>query len=470
MRVWGIALAILGMGLLAAPAAAHVSEQAFVLLLPTGHYIVGGCLSVLASILLISAAPTHATTQLFAAATLPVPTSPRALTTATSLLAFAFWVFLVWAGITGPRDPLTNALPLVFWTGFWIIFFSVVGLFGNAWVFINPWVGPYRLAILRLAGAPPLSMPACVGVWPALLVFIAFSAFHIADPAPADPDRLAMIVLAYALFTFAGMALVGDRAWLSQVEAFSVLFALLGRTAIIHPAPRPAIGCPGWGLTRDDLMPASAGVFALVILAGGSFDGLKETFWWLARIDVNPLEFPGRSAVLASSLWGLAAACILVPLAFAGIVWLGARLADRGRPPAEHIGFVSLFRGLAPAVLPIAVGYHTSHFLVAFLVDGQYLLAAIGDPLATGANLFGLGETRVTTGFLNTADSVRAIWLTQAALVVGGHVLSVLVSHHVALRLAGDRERAVVSQIPLAGFMICYTLFGLWLLAAPRGA
>jgi len=30
--------------------------------------------------------------------------------------------------------------------------------------------------------------------------------------------------------------------------------------------------------------------------------------------------------------------------------------------------------------------------------------------------------------------------------------------------------RIVVSQIPMALFMIAYTFFGLWLLAAPRGA
>jgi hypothetical protein len=110
-----------------------------------------------------------------------------------------------------------------------------------------------------------------------------------------------------------------------------------------------------------------------------------------------------------------------------------------------------------------------SHFMITFLVDGQYLLAAIGDPLANGSNYMGLGQIRVTTGFLNTPDSVKQIWLTQAAIVVIGHILAVLVSHHAALTLFGTQRRAILSQLPIAAFMIGYTFFGLWLLATPRG-
>jgi len=89
--------------------------------------------------------------------------------------------------------------------------------------------------------------------------------------------------------------------------------------------------------------------------------------------------------------------------------------------------------------------------------------------LAQGANLFGLGDIRVTTGFLNTMEPVRAIWLTQAGIVVIGHVLAVVVAHCRALEMFKTARAATLSQLPLGAFMILYTLFGLWLLAAPRG-
>jgi hypothetical protein len=104
------------------------------------------------------------------------------------------------------------------------------------------------------------------------------------------------------------------------------------------------------------------------------------------------------------------------------------------------------------------------------MINGQYALAAANDPLATGANYLGLDHFHVTTGFLNTLDSVRIIWLTQAGAVVGGHVLSIVVAHAIAVDLFKSNRKAVLSQIPIAAFMVFYTFFGLWLLASPRGA
>jgi len=201
----------------------------------------------------------------------------------------------------------------------------------------------------------------------------------------------------------------------------------------------------------------------------GSFDGLKETFWWLVRIDVNPLEFPGRSAVVGSSLIGMALASLALFSAFLSVLWLGEFLAGYGQPVENRHRLRSLFRHFAPTLLPIALGYHISHFFISFLVNSQYLLATLGDPLANGGNLLGLGQIRVTTGFLNTPASVKTIWLSQASVVVAGHILSVLVSHRVAMKLFDSPRRAALSQIPIGTFMVPYTLFGLWLLASPRG-
>ena len=104
------------------------------------------------------------------------------------------------------------------------------------------------------------------------------------------------------------------------------------------------------------------------------------------------------------------------------------------------------------------------------MVNIQYTLAAATDPLQNGRDLLGLGRFYVTTGFFNTASSVKTIWLTQATAVVLGHVVSLLLSHRIALKLWPSPRAAVLSQLPLAFFMVLYTLLGLWLLAAPRGA
>jgi hypothetical protein len=70
---------------------------------------------------------------------------------------------------------------------------------------------------------------------------------------------------------------------------------------------------------------------------------------------------------------------------------------------------------------------------------------------------------------LNTAASVRAIWLTQAAVVVISHILSVLMAHHLSAGMAARPRDQLIVQAGMIVLMILYTIFGLWLLASPRG-
>ena len=137
-------------------------------------------------------------------------------------------------------------------------------------------------------------------------------------------------------------------------------------------------------------------------------------------------------------------------------VWLGVRIIG------QHRQFQSAFCIFAPAILPIALAYHFAHYLPSFLVEIQFVARMFADTLH-------LPPIQVTTGFFNTIATVRVIWLSQAAAVVAGHVVAILLSHVLALNLFGSHRKAVISQIPLTIFMVAYTFFGLWLLASPRG-
>lgn len=64
-------------------------------------------------------------------------------------------------------------------------------------------------------------------------------------------------------------------------------------------------------------------VLMVMILATGSFGGLNETFWWLGVPGLNPLEFPGRSAVVGANLSGLLLANAGLVAVFALAVWSG---------------------------------------------------------------------------------------------------------------------------------------------------
>jgi hypothetical protein len=179
--------------------------------------------------------------------------------------------------------------------------------------------------------------------------------------------------------------------------------------------------------------------------------------------------------VVWQSTFGILGANILLYGIFAICIWAGLKLINLQSSHGEisdvaSVSFSELFKMLAISVLPIAAVYHASHYLTTLMVNGQYLIAALSDPLGNGSNYLGLENYQVTTGYLNEIASVRRIWLSQASLVVIGHIIAVLMAHYVIAKHYNTWKDVVIFHIPVAIFMATYTWFGLWLLAAPKGA
>lgn len=457
----------------AGAALAHGSERGFVLLLPTGYYLVGGAVAVAATFVLLVALPRHWTEALAAARARIFafrPPSP----VVTSLLSFLLLALLVAAGMSGSHDPLANPLPLAIWTVWWVGFTLLSALFGHLWAYVNPWTGPCRLTMRlsgRRFGQPALiGYPRRLGYWPAVVLFLGFAWFELIDLAPDNPERLAVAVAVYWLATFVALILFGEEAWLGRAEPFSVFFGFISRLSpfVWEPAAganggrrRLSLAVPGAALLGRDPLPVSGVLFILVTLASVSFDGLSKTFWWLGLNGINPLEFPGRSAVVGINSVGLVLMWFVLACGYFGAVWAAWRLSSRETPLGSILGT------LVFSIMPISLGYHFSHYLTALLVNGQYAYAAASDPFATGLDLLGRGHFRVTTSFLNTYEGSKAIWNAQTAGLVAGHVLGVVLAHLLAARSGQGYWSAIVSQIPLVAVMVLYTLFGLWLLSTP---
>ena len=445
---------------------AHVSEGGLVLLLPTGFYIWAGGWAVALTVAALLFIPAHWGEVAFQGRALAPAPALRGSDLFSLLSTLCVWALII-AGIAGSRDPLLNPLPLTIWTLLWMALLILQGALGDIWRGLNPWSGLHRL--IAGNGPPPFSLPDRLGCWPAVIGLLLFACFAFADPAPDDPARLALAVLGYWLATLAGMLLFGGEAWLSRCEFLTLLMRLFADIAPIgRQGGRFAIGAPGWRLFQRGSVAPSMGVFALVSLGVGSFDGLNETFWWLGFIGVNPLEFPGRTAIFYETVGGLLAANLLLVTLFAATVWAGLRLARLA--PGTDAPFHELFAMLALAVTPISLGYHLAHYLTSLLVNLQYALLSASDPLGTGADYLGLGVFYVSTGFFNRLETVELIFTTQTVAIVLGHILSVMLAHAMAIRAFSDWRRAALSQLPLAAFMVGYTFLGLWLLASPKGA
>ncbi len=456
-------------------ALAHTSENAIVLTLPSDLYIAGGSLVVGLSFVLVALVGTSGFTRLEAAVR-PLGRLPAGGALPLSLASFLVMLALIGTGLLGTPDPLANPLPLTIWTLWWVGLTILHLIFGNLWAVLNPWRGLYALlgrlpGLDRWIAEPPLRYPDWLGYWPAVLQFLGFAWFELVYTTPQDPPTLARAVGLYFLANLAGMLVFGGRTWLCWAEAFSVYFRIVSWMSPLNGRPAAASGredagrlqltLPGLGLLRVAPLPLSGVAFVILMLSTVSFDGLSLTFRWLGAIGINPLEFPGRSAVLLPNTLGLLATFGALLGCSLGVVWLGHRLA--GRPS----GLAEAFGGYALSVVPIAFGYHLAHYLTIFMVDAQYAAIAFNDPFGQGWNLLGLRGAHVTASFLMDFHTVRLIWQSQIAIIVIAHVVAVALAHAIALRQIGGRGRAVVSQIPMTVLMICYTLFGLWLLSAP---
>ncbi|WP_374651169.1 hypothetical protein [Dongia sp.] len=448
---------------------AHTGESGLVLLLPTGYYLFGGTLAVTLSFCLIFLWPRTSLERLCKASlplgTLRVP--PRG---AASFVVFAFLLALIWSGLFGSRDPRGNPLPVTVWSVWWGSFVFVQAVFGDLWHYLNPVIAPYRL-IRRLAGreAPYLVYPEWLGFWPAVFAFGCFSWLELVDLAPDDPARLAWIVIFYLAVTLAGMVLFGADAWLRRADPFSIFLRFLAHLSPFEARPvagAPALRLlylvpPGARLFRLPALPPSGTLFVLMTLSSVSFDGLSRTFRWLDLAGINPLEFPGRSAVLEFNSLGLIGIWLGLAGAYFGAVRLGKWINPAwSRNPAAGLLIIS--------IIPIALAYHFAHYLTILLMELQYVVQIYGDPLDRGWNPLALPPNFVTASFLNDYRSVRIIWSLQAGAVVAGHLVAVIAAHVLSGRLGGTGWRDPSGQVPLAMLMVLYTLFGLWLLAAPN--
>ncbi len=439
---------------------AHAAERMVILTLPTRAYFVGAVATIVSTVVLAASSrrfPAFRTYHLMAF----TPGRPGDYTCwASTLLLWA----LTGMGFFGQSDPLTNPLSLAIWTGLWVVLPLLTACFGNVWSLINPWVGPVRLLrrILRCKGRVGLGK---LGHWPACLGFFGFAWFEIVHLSPADPQTLAWAVTLYWCLILA-LALLEGEAWLATGEAFTVYFRFLARVAPVWFSRRGRAcdvkaGLPGTQILNTT--PVIPGTFAFIclVLAAVSFDGLSETFRWLALLGINPLEFPGRSAVTGANTLGLILMWLLVATLIGSAVTAGCWLGSRALPDRQTLARHAL------TLLPISAAYHVAHYLIALLTNGQYVVEVLNDPLGTGAALLSLGPHWVSFAFLTRPETVRMIWNVQFALVVGAHVIAIML----AQRINGpDRNpQNPLAHLPMAVLMIAFTVFGLWLLTTATG-
>jgi hypothetical protein len=330
-------------------------------------------------------------------------------------------------------------------------------------------------------------------VWPALLLFLAFAWLELVSANAADPSHLATATLAYSAIVWTGMFLFGRERWLLMGEPFSLVFGLFARfapTEIRVTDPMVCAACPlpcrdldgecvacadcfrraapdrrefnlrpfAAGLLRREMLGASMTAFAVLVLATVTFDGLKETPLW-AEARAGLLELLGRPTTRGLQLvetLGLVGVPLLLLAAYTLTAGIMASLIAGGTLGQMAGAFVL-------SLVPIAVAYHLAHYFSFLLVQGQLLIPLLSDPFGWGWNLWGTARYRIDIGIVGA----RFVWYWSVASIVTGHVVAVVLAHHVALRTFPAPRDALRSQLPMLVLMVAYTMLSLWIIAQP---
>lgn len=378
-------------------------------------------------------------------------------------------------GFFGHRNPYQNFNMTFFWIVCVLGIAYLSALLGDLYRLLNPWralaegIGQVWPGYLR----GRWHLPAAAGSWVALALYMAFIWVELF--ASIRPHSLATLLAGYTLLNLAGVWCIGGRDWFARCEFFGLLFGLIARMAPLHRVQ----GELRWrrpfsGLLRERAADFSVLLFILFMLSSTAFDGLKATLPWMKlfwhdpfnlltpQLGRPPLYFYAQlqpwyerlevTSLLLSPLLYLAAYALCMAL---------AKALTRSPLTARE-----LMLRFAYSLLPIALVYNVTHYYTLLLTQGITIFSLVSDPFGWGWDLFGTAR-HWRTPLLPNMDFV---WHSQVALILVGHVVSVVLAHIEALRCFGNRRLALLSQLPMLLLMVAFTTAGLWILSQPLQA
>ncbi|MGZ8687267.1 MAG: fenitrothion hydrolase [Gaiellaceae bacterium] len=382
---------------------------------------------------------------------------------AVQALSVGLFALVCAAALFGSTDPLQNLAPTWVYVIFWLGVPALSVLFGNVWRALSPWraLADGFVWLWQAGGreARPLAAyPGRLGRWPGAAALFAFAALELAYSDPSSPRALAFGIALYTYTALFGMAVFGRDIWTVRGEGFAILFELFSRIApLTSREGRVRLRLPFTGLAAAEPVPGTV-AFVAVMLGTVGFDGFSRTITWqdlLARVE-GPyvVDRPGLGELLVTglNLAGMLAAVLIVGLAFVGACALARWLVNAPR---------SLSGEFVLSLVPIAFVYEVAHYFSLFVIQGQFAVPLLSDPLGRGWNLLGTVDVTPNLAVL----SPNTIWYVQAGALVAGHVAGLAVAHDRAVAIFRDRDDALRSQYAMMALMVLYTVGGLWLLS-----
>jgi hypothetical protein len=485
------ALLLVILGLASVSAQAHGFEERYDLPVPLAYVIAGACATVLLTFVVAVFFMRQTAQQVPLADATPAPSSARSSTALpappASGRAKALWLVtgLAWllfaltiaSALWGSSDPLMNLAPTLVWIVWWVGLSFAVVLLGNVWPVLDPWGTTFDVlnaCAKHLGLARGLSLgwawPAWLGAWPAAALLLAWCWLEVVYPIATAPFKLGCIALVWTVVNIGGMACFGRDVWQRHADVFALYFASLARLAPVQwqaNYPFVQLRSMGTGLIETPVKHSAGQIgFVMAMLSTVLFDGLHSGAAWLVfeqGLKKVALRWMDMNGYFAGTV-GLVVVWLVFLLAYVLTCFACARLMV---PSAQHkqsatsgAQIAALF---APTLIPIAAAYNIAHNFSNLLIQGQTILQLLSDPFGKQWDLFGTAKWYPDISIVDA----KLTWYVAVISIVLGHVVSIWLSHRVALRQGLSPRRTAVATLPLTLLMMAYTAISLIVIAEP---
>lgn len=436
---------------------------------------------------------------------------------AAQAVVVALFLLVIAAGLFGRQQGGSNIATVLTWTYWWILLVLAVVLFGKAWCYVCPWDAMARWLERRPWRQNPPSLSASLpwpralrNLYPAAALFLGLTWLELGYGVTTRPELTAYLGLLMFFLAFGAILLFERQSFcrygclVGRISGLYSLFAAVElrardislcrtkcRTHDCYHGNGAGESCPTFqflgGMTkntycifcleclrscpyenvainvrplgRDIVKPTGARVdeaaMVVIMLAMSTFHGITMTPLWARSIGALQASLSlGYLSAFTLGMAGFLAALALLYFAFIGAAYSAARTPD--------VGFRQLAIRYSYCFLPIALFYHLAHNAQHFVVEGGTLLPVLSDPFGWGSDL--LGTAAIVPGPLFPAWSV---WTLMVALIVVGHVWSLVAGHRIASAVFPTRGLAFRSELPLLAGMMAYSVLSLWIVAQP---
>jgi hypothetical protein len=434
-------------------ATAHGFEERYDLPVPLSYVIVGACFVVLFTFVVAALFMKADACTAAAVTEQSIGNSSSYFRIFVRIVSWLFAALIVVSATIGTTDPLMNLAPTFVWIVWWVGLGFAVIAFGNFWPWLDPWASTFDVidaTAKRLGCVNGIALnwhwPKWLGAWPAVFLLLAWSWTEVVYPVASNPRKLGVMILGWTAMSLVGMLCFGKHQWQKHVDVFALYFASLGRVSLLRVDQRP-------------LLISGHVAFVIAMLSTVLFDGLRGGVAWaifesyLKKLVPSMMDVNGYFVGTV----GLVAVWVSFLVLYVLVCAVCARLL--GTEKHTHL----FNQQLAYTLIPIAAAYNVAHNFSNLVIQGQTFLQLLSDPLGRQWDLFGTAKLYPNIGIIDA----KVTWFVAVFAIVIGHVISIWLSHRVALRYGQAPVRTSLATLPLTLLMVFYTAVSLLVIAEP---